>query len=93
MTVDAEDICDPAPVCRIVNVTSNEPINGPGDGNTKPDWQIVDDLTLNLRAERSGIDANRVYTIHVECTDASANTASAAVEVTVPHDQGKVKSR
>jgi len=91
VVVDAEDICDPAPVCEIVNVTSNEPINGPGDGNTEPDWEITGDLTLNLRAECAGGGTGRVYTIHVECTDASGNTTTATAEVNVPHDQAKEK--
>ncbi|MHC4791328.1 MAG: HYR domain-containing protein [Planctomycetota bacterium] len=91
VTVDSVDICDPAPVCNIVDVTSNEPINGLGDGDTEPDWEITADLTVNLRAERAGSGNGRIYTIYVECTDASGNTATATVEVTVPHDQGKGK--
>ena len=91
VTVDAEDLCDPVVICRIVDVTSNEPINGPGDGNTGPDWNITGDLMVNLRAERAAIGTSRVYIVQIECTDASGNTAAAAVEVTVPHDQGKAK--
>ena len=93
VTVDAEDDCDPAHICQIVDVTSNEPINGPGDGNTEPDWAITGDLTVNLRVERAGGGNGRVYTIHVKCTDASENTTTATVEVTVPHDQGKGKGK
>ena len=54
ITVDVTDICDENPTCRIISVTSNEPDNGVGDGNTEPDWEITGALTLNLRAERSG---------------------------------------
>jgi hypothetical protein len=93
VTVDCEDICDPAPFCYIVGVTSNEPINGPGDGNTDADWEITDDLTVYLRAERAGGDNGRVYTIHVICEDASGNIILADVDVTVPHDQGKGKGK
>ena len=89
VVVDAEDICDPLPVCQIVDVTSNEPINGSGDGDTTPDWEITGDLMVNLRSERAGAGSGRVYSIHIECTDASGNTATATVEVTMPHDQGK----
>ncbi|MGZ4962616.1 MAG: FG-GAP repeat protein [Limisphaerales bacterium] len=75
--------------CKIVSVTSNQPINGTGDGNTSPDWVITGDLTVLLRAERAGnIKTDRVYTITVECADAFGNTARANVLVTVPHDQG-----
>jgi len=92
--VDATDICDPNPFCFIVGVSSDEPINGLGDGNTEPDWQLTEDpLTVLLRAERSGTGAERVYTIHVECTDASGNTAAASVDVIVPHDQSKGQSK
>ena len=28
--------------CVITNISSNEPVNGPGDGNTAPDWEVVD---------------------------------------------------
>jgi hypothetical protein len=93
VTVDAEDICDPAPVCNIVDITSNEPIDGLGDGDTAPDWEITSDLTVNLRAERAGVGTARVYTIYIECTDASGNTAAATVEVTVPHDLGEGKGK
>jgi hypothetical protein len=32
--------------------------------------------------------SGRVYTIHVECSDASGNVTTGTVDVTVPHDQG-----
>jgi hypothetical protein len=90
--VDAEDICDPEPICYIVDVTSNEPINGPGDGNTDLDWDYTDDpLVVLLRAERDGEGDGRVYTIHVVCEDASGNITLAEVDVTVPPDKGKKK--
>jgi len=88
-TVDVSDICDAAPSCQVVSVTSNEPVNGKGDGNTSPDWRIVDNLTVELRAERSGPGNGRVYTITVRCTDASGNSAVRSVGVPVAHDQGK----
>ncbi|MFZ7113012.1 MAG: tannase/feruloyl esterase family alpha/beta hydrolase [Desulfatiglandales bacterium] len=85
------DACDEnaADGCMIVSVASNEPIDGPGDGNTEPDYEITGDLTLNLRAERSGTKNGRIYMVTVACTDASGNSSSNTVEVTVPHDQSK----
>lgn len=76
--------------CRVISVSSNEPINGRGDGNTSPDWVITGDLTLLLRAERSGPNnKGRVYTITVQCTDAFGNSTMTNVYVTVPHDRAK----
>jgi hypothetical protein len=62
-------------------VTSNQPIDGTGDGDQTPDWEITGPLTLNLRAERaSGED--RVYTITVVTSDATGNTTASTVTVT-----------
>jgi hypothetical protein len=81
------DICDPGSSCHITAVTSNEAINGLGDGNTLPDYVITGDLTLQLRAERSGNLVGRTYTIHVECGDADGNKSTSTVDVVVPHSQ------
>jgi len=89
MSVAVTDACDTnvSKRCEIVSVTSNEKINGPGDGNTAPDYQITGKLTLNLRAERSGTGKGRIYTLGVKCTDASGNSSMSAVNVTVPHNK------
>jgi poly(beta-D-mannuronate) lyase len=87
LTVVSRDAVDPAPLTRIVSVTSNEPVNGPGDGNTAADWEITGPLTLNLRAERSGIGSGRVYTITVESTDNTGNLSRTTTSVTVPHNR------
>lgn len=89
ITATAHDAVDPSPSTHIISVTSNEPINGAGDGNTSPDYEITGNLTLNLRAERSGNGSDRVYTIIVESRDFSGNASTASVNVTVPHDQRK----
>jgi hypothetical protein len=82
VTVNAVDNVDPAPVSRIVSVTSNQPVNGTGDGDTAPDWIITGPLQVDLRSERAGND-DRTYTITIETTDASGNTARASVKVKV----------
>jgi len=92
VVVDVSDACDADARCRIVSVLSNEPANGVGDRNTSPDWEITGDLTLNLRAERSGGGGGRVYTITVRCTDASGNASTTAVTVSVPHDICRARS-
>ncbi|MBA3849290.1 MAG: hypothetical protein C0502_04760 [Opitutus sp.] len=74
---------------KIVNVTSNEPDNGLGDGDTPGDIQVTGNLTLNLRAERSGTGNGRVYTITVEARDAAGNASTRTVAVGVPKSQGK----
>ena len=53
-TVLASDNFDPNPTVTLVSVTSNEPDNGLGDGDQANDVVIVDDHTLNLRAEALG---------------------------------------
>ncbi len=83
VTVDATDDSGQAPTCRIVDVTCNQSMNG----KKGPDWQITGDLTVNLRAKCSG--AERIYTIHVECTDASGNTTAATVDVIVRKSKKK----
>ncbi|MDH4229589.1 MAG: PKD domain-containing protein [Nitrospirota bacterium] len=77
-----------ATTCRIVDVQSNEDEDESGSGHTEDDWEITGDLSVNLRAERSGGDTGRVYTITVECTNPIGKTATASVQVVVPHDQG-----
>lgn len=79
------DDCGPA--SATLSVSSNEPVNGIGDGNTSPDWQVVDAHHVYLRAERSGPGDGRVYTITVNATDALGFTASATTTVTVPHNR------
>ena len=86
VSVSASDNCT-AVVPRIVSVSANEPANGLGDGDVAPDWAVTGDLTVDLRAERSGRGRGRVYSIFVQCTDAYENASDATVLVTVPHDQ------
>jgi hypothetical protein len=89
ITEDSYDLGDAAPRCKIVSVTSNEPDNGLGDGDTPGDISILDDLHVALRAERSGKGSGRIYTITFECRDASGNATRKTCTVRVPRDQGK----
>lgn len=92
VTVVAEDDFGGEVDCVIIGVTSNEPDDGVGDGSTASDWEITGDLTVKLRAERSGQGSGRVYTIQVVCYDDAGNATPLSLEVTVPHDQsGKPK--
>ncbi len=84
--ISASDACcDPT---LDIAVESDEPVNGDGDGDSEPDWQVVEDgqggHDVWVRAERSGGGDGRLYTITVTAEDCSGNRAEDAVEVTVP---------
>ena len=70
-----------------LSVTSNEPVNGTGDGNTSPDWKVIDDHHVLLRAERAGNGNGRVYTITLTCKDDQGRKTVKTTEVRVPHDR------
>jgi hypothetical protein len=90
VTYSSTDNC-PGTVTCVLSVTSNEAVNSAGDGNTSPDWEIVNNHSVKLRAERSGAGTGRVYTITIRCTDMAGNTGVATTTVMVPHDMS-VKS-
>jgi hypothetical protein len=72
----------------VLTVSSNQPINGLGDGDTAPDWQVIDAHHVLLRSERSGKDKNgRTYTITTTCTDAANHVVTKTSTVFVPHSQ------
>jgi hypothetical protein len=78
-----------APRCTL-SVSSNEPVNGTGDGDSAPDWEIIDAHHIRLRAERAGKGTGRVYTITITCSDGSGTPVSRSVTVTVPKNQRDV---
>src|SRR4030095_17037828 len=69
-----------------LTVSSNEPINGTGDGDISPDWQIVNNHLVKLRAERAGIGSGRVYTITITANDGCNNISTKALYVYVNFD-------
>jgi hypothetical protein len=79
---------DPFATVTLLSVTSNEPDNGDDDGDTINDIVIVNDLTFDLRAERSGIGIGRVYTITYQVSDACGNMTEQSATVTVPLSRG-----
>ncbi|HSF80329.1 MAG TPA: ExeM/NucH family extracellular endonuclease [Anaerolineales bacterium] len=85
-TLVVDDNFDPNPLVE-VSVTSNEPDDGLGDGDTPNDIVIVDIDTFRLRAERSGTGDGRIYTIKYTVTDACGNVTTMEVYVSVPHNQ------
>lgn len=98
----------------VTSITNNQTVNGvedvgagnphlvdstPGTPGTGSDPSTPAVTTAQVRAERSGPDGSRVYTITVQCTDnggtdasdpteAAGQTGTATLTVTVPHDQG-----
>jgi hypothetical protein len=90
LNVQAGDDCG-AVTSRVVSVTSNEPVLGPGSGHHAPDWIIGQDgQSLALRAERSGRNkSGRVYTVTIATTDEAGNSTTGTVTVRVPHDNRK----
>lgn len=89
--VTVTDVCDPDASFELVDVTSDEPDNGQGDGDTENDIQGADlntaDVEFQLRSERMGNGDGRVYTILYRAFDLSGNSTDEALEVHVPHDQ------
>ncbi|GMX61935.1 hypothetical protein Elgi_17390 [Paenibacillus elgii] len=73
---------------KLTSITSNEPDNGQGDGNTANDIQDAEigtnDTSFSLRAERSGKGSGRIYTITYIATDLAGNTTTASTQVVVP---------
>ncbi|HXD30977.1 MAG TPA: HYR domain-containing protein [Pyrinomonadaceae bacterium] len=91
LVASASDLCDPGVNINsvvIAKVTSDEPNNSAGDGNTTNDIVIAANCkSVQLRSERMGGSDGRVYTITFQVTDASGNVATATAKVTVPHSQ------
>jgi|GEM_PF-1882135 len=80
-TVDVDSVSIP-------RVTSDEPENDGGDGNTSNDIVIAPDCkSVQLRAERMGGGNGRVYTLTFIATDVAGNVGTATAKVTVPHSQ------
>ena len=75
----------------LASITSNEPDNGSGDGNTVGDIQGASlgtpDTSFSLRSERAGPKPGRIYSIKYTATDGSGSTATSTPVVVVPHNK------
>jgi HYR domain-containing protein len=91
LVASASDNCDETVAVgsvKIASVSSDEPDNADGDGNTLNDIVIAADCkSVQLRAERISNGNGRVYTITFTVTDASGNVSTVTATVTVPHSQ------
>jgi hypothetical protein len=89
-TVNVAD-CSPVTIA-LVSVNSNEPDNDIGDGNHEPDVTGVnegtEDYDFQVRAERAGPGAGRIYTVVYLVTDDGGLETWATSHIEVPHDQG-----
>ncbi len=78
-------LADASPL--ITCVTSDEVDDGFGDGDTGGDIVIVDNDTVQLRAEREDSANGRVYHINFEVTDAEGNVGEGTCDASIPGDQ------
>jgi hypothetical protein len=81
---------DGSPVTLSAVVSSNEPVNGAGDGDRAPDWtepaisQDNEEIRLQLRAERAGTGTGRVYTVSVTAAGQSGPSTTVDIQIVVP---------
>jgi hypothetical protein len=91
LVTSVTDNCDPSigiDDVVITSVSSDEPENGGGDGNTNADIVIAADCkSVDLRAERMGGGNGRVYTITLRVTDTVGNVTTVTAKVRVPKSQ------
>src|SRR5262249_39755603 len=91
VSATSDDICD-GPLStdqsgRIIRITSDEPDNAPGDGDTCADARIDGPSAFAVRAERAGGGDGRVYTVFFGVTDAAGTGARSSFKSQVPHDR------
>lgn len=87
LNYEINDVCG-AEVFKWMNIWCNE-IDFKGQGNTSPDWEILDDHHVLVRAERSGKGTGREYHIILGTYDENRNYNVQQVIVRVEHDMGK----
>ena len=85
LNYDVTDNCVSNPPVTIT-IVSNEPVNGTGDGDTDPDWIVIDAHHIQLRAERSALGNGRIYTITVTADDGCNPPVSVTRQVVVAHN-------
>jgi hypothetical protein len=69
-----------------ISISSNEPVNGTADGDTDPDWEIIDNHHIRLRAERAANGNGRIYTITVTVDDGCNAPVTVSTQVMVVHN-------
>ena len=85
LSYTASDNCVSDPIVT-VTVSSNEAVNGTGDGDTDPDWEIIDNHHVKLRAERAANGDGRIYTITITVDDGCNPPVTQSKQVMVAHN-------
>ena len=89
VNMSTTDVDGDSVLVMISSVFQDEPVDGTGSGDTAPDAEFSDGdmLSVKLRAERSGNENGRVYTISVIADDGHGGSCTGQVIVGVPHDK------
>jgi len=86
-TVSATDLCGSVQSIVLHSIVASEGATVVGSGNTSPDITGANynthDLSFKLRAERSGLNQRRVYTVTYKATDNAGNSTLRSKEVIV----------
>jgi len=67
----------------VTSVTQDEPVQGPGSGNTSPD-AVIQNGSAAVRAERNGNGNGRVYQVFFKA-ESNGGSCTSSVTVSVPH--------
>jgi len=73
-------------VTSTLSVSSSDPVNGGSDGDQSPDWEIIDEHHVRLRAEKANNGQARFYTIKITITDGCNASVDTSVTVVVAHN-------
>lgn len=86
-TVEAEDLCGYVESITLYSIVSSDNASEIGSGNTTPDIlgaeYGTEDLFFKLRAERSGKNTRRIYTVTYQATDNSGNSTLKSEDVVI----------
>ena len=86
-------VTDPDGDAVTINIDAiwqDEPVLGPGSGNTAPDGMGIGTNMAWVRAERMAGGDGRVYHIYFTATDSHGATCSGEVQVAVPHNRNNL---
>jgi hypothetical protein len=75
-------------IITLIGVKQDEPVQGPGSGDTSPD-AIIQGGSVAVRAERDGSGNGRVYHLTFHADDGRGGTCIGDVTVGVPHSMTK----